>query len=321
MNPHARGTLRRLVLGTAAGAATLLTLAAPAGAGAPTRIDAEYWGVSCVADLGDGLTLFLYGGGTTDGAEGGIGAFVEDGDGSQVAEGQATSFAFGARFTTTVPLGGKTLVVGADATRGATTTEQVDERDGNSWTKGTATHADVALTGATASYGGTAVPLAENACSGEINGFHVRTTNPSATVRTSSDFGSDICDLEGFADGQVRVGGDLPTTYVEVVADHGGEDVEKAQGELTVRGGRGTLRTDLVDLFTGEVTTRATVELTLARTGTTERQVTVEGATTQRITVTPYRASIRVTTADGRSGTATCAAAAVTVQERTRPVR
>jgi len=319
MNLITGAPLRRLALGTACAAATLLTIAAPAGAGAPTRVDAEYWGVSCVADLGGGETLFLFGGGTTDGAEGGIGAFVEDADGGQVAEGQATAFGFGSRFTATIPLGGRTFTIGADATTGPLSTEPVNEHDGNSWTKGTTSHADVAITAPEATFGGHAVQVDDSTCTGEINGFHVRTTHPSASIHRSSDFASDICDLDGLADGQVRLSGVLPTAFVEVVADHGGENVEKAQGELRVTGGRGTLSTDFVDLFTGETRTRASVGLVLEKAGRTIREVTSEDGTTQTQSLTPYRAKVEVSTADGRHGTATCAAVAVSTQVRVHP--
>ncbi|RNL80915.1 hypothetical protein [Nocardioides marmorisolisilvae] len=319
MNLNTRGALRRTALGAVAGATALLTLAAPAGAGAPTRVNAEYWGVSCVADLGGGQTLFLFGGGTTDGAEGGIGAFVEDADGAQVAEGQATDFGFGPTFHATIPLGSKAFSISATATAGPTVTEQVNDRDGNSWTKGSTSHADVTLSGGTASYGGKAVTLAENACNGEINGFHVRTTNPSASIHTSSDFASDICDLDGLADGQVRLTGVLPTPYVEVVLDHGGENVEKAQGELRVNGGRGTLRTDFLDVFTGAVRTHASIGLGLTKAGKTVRETLSEDGTTQRQSVTPYRAEVSVATADGRRGTTSCSAVSVTTQIRVKP--
>jgi len=312
---------RRLALATACAAAALLAVATPADAGAPTRVNAEYWGVSCVADLGEGQTLFLFGGGTTDGSDGGVGAFVEDAAGSQVAEGQATSFAFGSSFSTTIELGSKTFEVSAPATPGPSVTEQVNDRDGNSWTKGSTSHADVALTGATATYGGNPVQLTDTSCTGELNAFHVRTTNPAASIHASSDFASDICAVDGLADGQVRLSGALPDAFVEVVLDHGGEDVEKAQGDLRVTGGRGTLRTDLVDLFTGDVRTRATIGLALERSGKTVREVVSEDGSTQRQSVTPYRATIAVSTADGRHGTASCAAVAVTTQLRVQPTR
>ncbi|KRC46486.1 MULTISPECIES: hypothetical protein [unclassified Nocardioides] len=305
-------------LATACGAATLLPLA-PAGAAAPTRIHAEYWGVTCVAGLGGGQTLFLTGGGTTDGAEGGVGAFVEASDGSFVVDGEASSFAFGSTFSATVPLGAKTFAISADAAQGPRTTEAVDERDGNRWTKGTTTVADVLLTGVVATYDGRPVVLGENACTGDINGFDVRTTNPAGYVSRSGDLGSDICDLGGLADGQVRLGGVLPDAYVEVVLDHGTESVEKAQGELRLRAGRGSLRTEVVDLVTEEVRTTATIDVDLQRSGHTVRTVESADGITERRTVTPYLATIEVTLADGRHGRTTCAAASVTSQLQVRP--
>jgi hypothetical protein len=315
------GALRRLTLATALGAATVLAVGAPADAGAPTRVDAEYWGVSCVAGLPGGETIFLFGGGTTDGAEGGVGAFIEAADGSQVAEGQASSFGFGSTFDATVELGAKTFVISAGVDRGATVTEQVDERDGNAWTKGTTSTTELTITPSAASYGGQAVDLDPGACNGDINAFDVRTTNPSASIHRYSDFESEICDLVGLADAQVRVTGALPNTYVEVVLDHGGEDVEKAQGELRVRGGRGTLRTDVIDLFTGDVRTTATIGLVLERSGSTVRQVVTEDGATQRQSVTPYQETITVALADGRRGTATCSGVAVKTETRMTPSR
>jgi len=321
MNPNTLGTLRRLTLGAVCGATTLLAVAAPAGADAPTRIDAEYWGVSCVAGLGDGQTLFLFGSGTTDGTEGGVGAFVEAADGSQVAEGQASSFAFGSTFSTTMDLGGSTLVLQADVNRGASTTEQVNEHDGNAWTKGTTTFAELTVTPTSATYGGSAVDFSDGGCDGDINGFDVRTTNPAASIRSDRDFQSDICDVPGLPDAQVRVTGALPTTYVELVLDHGGDNVEKAQGDLVVKGRRGTLRTDVVNLFTGEVTTRATINLALERAGKSLREVVSEDGATNSVTVTPYRETITVALADGRKGETTCSGFAVTSRTRVSPVR
>lgn len=319
MNPTIRHAALA-TLATACGAATLLPLA-PAGAAAPTRIDAEYWGVTCVAGLGDGQTLFLTGSGTTDGAEGGVSAFVEASDGSFVTDGEASSFAFGTTFSATVPLGEKTFVVSAEATTGPTTTEQVAERDGNRWTKGTQTVADVLLAGATATYGDEPVVLGENACTGMINGFAVRTTNPAGYVARSGDFDSDICDLTGLPDGQVRLSGVLPDAYVEVVLDHGEAGAEKAQGELPIRAGHGTLRTEVVDLVAEEASTTATIDVDLARSGRTERIVESAEGVTERRLVTPYLATVEVTLDDGRSGTATCAAASVSTHLRVRPAR
>ena len=45
------------------------------------------------------------------------------------------------------------------------------------------------------------------------------------------------------------VGDDTITNFNVPSFFYGGEDVEKAQGELTVKGGRGTLTTDVLDIF------------------------------------------------------------------------
>jgi len=309
----------RLALVTVLSGATTVALAAPADAGAATRTDAEYWGVSCVGDLGGGRAFFLFGSGTTDGVEGGVGAFVEDASGVVVAEGQATAFAFGDTFSAQVPLAGETFAVETGVVAGTKTTEVVDERDGNRWTKGTTSRIDLALTPATASYGGTPVSLADGACTGDINEFHVRSSDPAGYVSRDGDFESEICDVAGLADGQVRISGALPHAYVEVVLDHGGEDVEKTQGEIRLRGGRASLNADVVDVFTGEVRTTATVGLELVRSGRTFREVFSEGRFTETRTVTPHRETVTIALADGRRGTATCSGIAVTTQVRIAP--
>lgn len=311
--------LRGLTLGLTLAAAAALSFAAPADAAAPTRIDAEYWGVSCVAALGDGQTLFLFGSGTTDGSEGGVGAFVEDADGQVVADGQAESFAFGDGFRAEVPLAGTVLSIAAATRITDRVTGQVDERDGNRWTKGTTTRAEIVLDGVQARYGGRDLVLPEDTCVGDLNAFSVRTTNPAATVTRYQDFDSEICDLDGLTDGQVRLSGVLPDVYVEVVLDHGGEDVEKAQGELRLRGGRGTLTTEVRDLYAGSVRTTARVDLVLTKSASRTREVVAEGGSTETRTVTPYRQEITVAFADGRRGTATCTGVAVTTQVRTAP--
>lgn len=318
MYPSTRHALRLALAAVAAGA-TSLAMVAPADAGAATRTDAEYWGVTCVGDLGGGRTFFLFGSGTTDGAEGGVGAFVEDASGVVVAEGQATAYGFGEDFTAQVPLAGVALTVDAPVVVGTKVTETVDERDGNRWTRGTTSRTELALTPAVASYGEQVVDLDEGACTGEVNEFHVRSSDPAGYVSRNRDFASEICDVAGLADGQVRISGALPDGYVEVVLDHGGTDVEKAQGEVRLRGGRGSLTTDVVDVFTGEVRTTASVDVALARSGRTVREQFTEGTFTETRTVTPYRGTLAVALADGRQGTATCSGIAVTTQVRIAP--
>ena len=70
---------------TLATALVVATTSAPAAAEAPTRIDTVYWGIDCILPVAGGGTLYLYGGGSVDTADGGFGAFVEDAEGRMVA--------------------------------------------------------------------------------------------------------------------------------------------------------------------------------------------------------------------------------------------
>ncbi len=294
-------------------AAALTTVAnVPAQAGAPTRIDAAYWGVDCVYAVGGGDTLFLFGSGTTDGTEGGVGAFVEDADGGFVAEGWTDAFTYGDSFTTSFVIGDEELVLDAGLTAGETTTEQIRERSGNSWTTGATTMTDLEVAPRTLTYRGAEVGLSGGSCAGEVTGFDVTTTNPAATIYRHRDFFSDICDVDGLPDAQVRLSGSLPDLIVEVVADHGGESVEKLAGDLTVKGGGGSVTADVVDLYTGEVATSGTVAVDLTRVGHRTREVESFDGIVETQARTLYRAEVTVTFADGRQGTATCAAVATT---------
>ena len=300
--------------------ATGLVSTAAQGAAA-TRIDAEYWSVDCVYALPGDDTLFLFASGTTDGAEGGVGAFVEGADGAIVAEGQTDTYAFDSDFATSFSLGEDSLEIDVALTRGETTTEPLRERSGNSWTKGTMTVADLETLTRSLTYASRPVDVSTGSCAGSITGFDVLTTNPSATIYRDEDFDSEICDVVGIPDAQVRITGRLPDTVVEVVADHGESGVEKLSGELTITGGRGSLTGDVVDLFSGEVTTTGTVALHLTKTGRQVRQVESADGFTERRQHTTYREDITVTFADGRRGTATCTGVATTTHVWIGPER
>jgi hypothetical protein len=306
------GTLRRTSIVAAMAAAAAAGLASPANAQAPTRIDAEYWGVDCVYALSGGETLFLFGSGTTDGAEGGIGGFVEGANGQTVAEGFTSDFVFGETFGTGLDFEGVTFSIAADVTRGQAETMPVEERSGNSWTKGTTTQTQLDVDTTSASYGAQQVDLSAGSCGGEITAFDVFTTDPSATIYRDGDFDSAICSVQGLPDAEVRVTGVLPSGYVEVVLDHGADGAEKAQGEVTLRSGAGTLVTEVVDLITGEPTTTATIQVELERAGRTVRQVEEIDGIVERRTFSPYHEEVTVDFADGRQGTASCSGVATT---------
>jgi hypothetical protein len=314
------GARRRTLVGLAvAGATTAVLAAAPATADAPTRIDAEYWGVTCVYALDGGSTVFLFGSGTTDGSEGGVGAFVEGSDGSLVAEGFTPDFTFGDSFATSLDLDGTPFSIAADVTAGEAETTPIRERSGNSWTRGTTTVASLDVDTTSASYGGQQVDLSGGSCDGEITAFDVFTTEPAGTVYRDRDFDSEICDVEGLPDAQVLVSGTLPNAYVELVLDHGGENVEKAAGEVTLRGGEGTLVTEVYDVFTGDERTTATISVALERAGRRMQQVDRAEGFVERTTRTPYREEITVSFADGRAGTVTCFGVASTSHVKIAP--
>jgi hypothetical protein len=313
------GAARRTLVGLALTGAATAALATPAGADAPTRIDAEYWGVDCVYSVAGGNTVFLFGSGTTDGSEGGVGAFVEASDGSFVAEGFTPDFTFGDSFGTTLDLEGAIFSIAADITRGGPETTPVRERSGNSWTRGTTTETTLDVETTSASYAGQPVDLSGGSCSGQITAFDVFTTEPAATVYRSRDFDSEICDVEGLPDAQVRITGILPNAYVELVLDHGGENVEKAAGEVTLRGGHGTLITEVYDVFTGDQRTSAAISVALERAGRMTQLVEGEDGFVERTTHTPYREEITVSLADGREGTASCFGVASTSHVKIAP--
>lgn len=306
-------------LGALGALVTATLLAAPAGADAPVVQQGESWGITCVHSLPDGGSVYVFGDGRTDGSAGGVGAFVEDADYGWVTEGWTDQFVFGETFEVTVPLDdGSVVRVAADLTAGEPVTTEIRERSGNGWTTGTMTQADLTVRATAASYDG--LPLATEAddCSGEVTGYDVRSTDPAATIYRDRDFDSEICAVQGIADTEVLLSGIKPDLYVEVVADHG-EAVEKAAGELRLDGLAGSLTTKLVDYFTGEPITSATIDVALRRAGRTWHSEEAFGTLVERTSRTPYLADVTVTLGDGRVGHATCSAVAATTQVRIRP--
>jgi len=304
--------LRRISIVAAISGVAAAAFTSPAHAQAPTRIDAEYWGVDCVYALSGGDTLFLFGSGTTDGAEGGIGGFVEDANGLTVAEGFTSDFVFGDTFSTSMDFEDVSFSIAADLAYGQAETMPVEERSGNSWTKGTTTQTPVEVDTTRASYGVQQLDLSLGSCTGEITAFDVLTTNPSATIYRDEDFDSDICTVEGLPDAEVRVTGALPDVYVEVVLDHGDAGAEKAQGAIALRSGAGTLASPVVDLSTGGQTTTASIQVALEPAGRTVRHVETFDGVVERRTIRPYHEEVSVSFADGRQGKASCFGVATT---------
>ena len=288
------------------------TAASPASAKAPTRIDTAYWGVECIVPFADGATLFLYGSGSVDATDGGFGAFVEDADGRTVAESVPgdVPVAYGDRIATAVTLvgdaGTQRLDLTAGLSAGQAVVEEIRERSGNTWTRGTTSEAELAVAPVTLSLDGIAVDTGAGWCDGTISAFDIVTTEPNRTVYRDRGFDSEICDVVGMPATQVRVSGPWPEVAVEVVVDHGDGEADKAFGTVDLRSGRVRLATQLADYWTGAKVTDLVVNLAGSRgTGSSRETWSGEGVT-ESTRVTPYELSIAISTTDGRSGSVAC---------------
>lgn len=291
----------------AAGAAV-----APAAAARPIeRIQNTIDDVSCVFATLEGPTLFVFGSAGSNGS--GAGAFLEDGP-DLVLDGQGGSITFDGRLQATVDMltvpdgtGAGTLSLTADLELGAPSTEQVEERSGNSWTRGTLTVREYAFVDVGAELPGYTVLPGEASCSGQQLQFDVRTTNPAATVYRSAAFGSDVCPVDGLSDAAIRLSGQLHEPYVEIVVDDGIEP-QKAAGTLERRGGAWVATLPLYSLVTGEPSTLLSVSMDLRHDGRMSHGLVSEDGFTERFWHETYLAHIAVADPQGGTGEAHCEA-------------
>lgn len=299
-------------MGLAGSLVAACTAVAPAAAGRPLeRIQNTIDDVSCAFTTAEGPTLFVFGSADSDGS--GAGAFLEEGD-QVLLGGEGGSLTFGDRLQAavdmrTVPAGADagTLTVTADLLLGEPSVQQVDERSGNSWTRGTLTVQDYVITDVVADLPGYTVGIDAGSCTGQRLVFDVRSTNPAATVYRSADFGSDICAVEGLADAEIRLSGQLRDPYAEIVVDDGVEP-RKAAGTLERSGGVWVATLPLTSLVTGEVDTVLSVRVDLRRGAAPSHGRVSEDGFTESFWFEPYLASISVTDAQGGTGTARCEA-------------
>ncbi|QGN34904.1 hypothetical protein [Microlunatus sp. Gsoil 973] len=270
--------------------------------------------MSCVFETVQGDLIFFTAGGST--LEGGSGSsmFVETPDFELVLDGQGGTADFAdTTLTASVPLvdvasqqpAGSATVVADRIRLGQPTTEEIRERSGNSWTTGTLTTTDYRLHVTSVIVPGYDVLLDGNDCTGQDLAFDVKTTNPTAQIYSSVDFGSDICDLDGLPDGQVRLTGQPKRPFFEVVIDDGSTPL-KASGDLELKGRSGSATAELIDLTTEQPVAELSITVELEKIGRAERDAQTDGRVTERMTRVPYRATITVSTSDRRSGRADC---------------
>ncbi|WP_114558842.1 hypothetical protein [Desertihabitans aurantiacus] len=312
------GTVRLLGAVTGAALTLLLTVAPPATGRPPTRVVNTVDELSCAFATTTGEGLFIQAGAGSASGESGSGFFLEDADGVVVLAGEGGTARFGPEFTAEIeavrpgeeqPVGTVTLT--ARLTAGTPVVEQVDERDGNIRTTGTVTTTEYAFSDVAVDVPGYEVVVDELSCDGSRIDFDLLSTNPSAHVVRSRDFGSDICTFAGTADTQVRLSGeDRSAPYAEVVVDDGVNPL-KAQGEIGMRGLQGTLVAPLTEIFTGETVATLTLRLRLVPAGPPTTTVERDGRALFTRTETPYLAELSLTTTDGRRGEVSCPASEV----------
>lgn len=317
--------LPRIVVALLAGVAVGGFVTTPTAVAAPpTHTESVVDDLSCVFDTQEGAAVFFFAG-ASDGSAG-SGMFVES-NGEVILDGQGGSAVFGPVFSATVTLidlstgqpVGDATVEATLAVVGEPQVEEVRERDGNSWTTGTVTTINYAVEVTSVTVPGfTVLPEADDCDASQIT-FDVRTTNPSARIFHIPDFGSDICPLEGLANGEVRLSGnEVRTPVFEVVIDDG-VDPLKASGELTLHGWSASATVPLLSLITEEPVADLTIDVTLNRIGQRTHESVREGDVTVLLSLASYVASITVTTSDGRSGTAECPAIATMEKVIVRP--
>ena len=313
MDHRTRASRWLAVAATLATALLVATTSSPASATAPTRIDTAYWGIECIVPVADGGTLYLYGGGSLDAADGGFGAFIEDAEGRTVAESVPgdVPLAYGDHVTTAITLvgdaGSQVLDLSAGLSAGEAVVSDVRERSGNSWTRGTTSEAALTVDPVTVSLDGDPLDTGSGWFSGTVDAFDIVTTEPNRTVYTDRGLDSEICDVAGMPETQVRVSGPWPEVVVEVVVDHGHGEADKASGVVDLRNGKARLATDLVDFWTGAKVTDLVVTLSGSRgTGSTRETWSGDGIT-ESTRVTPYDLTVGISTQDGRKGSVVCA--------------
>ena len=319
--------LSRIVGGVAAGLLLAgASVAAPAMAAPATRIVNTVSDVSCVFETVEGDYTFFTASSSTLGGSGSD-IFVEGPESGLVLEsldGTATLAPGG--FSAIVPLidvrtqepAGTATVSGTRTQFGEPVTEELRERSGNSWTTGTVTTPQYQVDLKSVSVPGYQVLDNDDDCTSEDIAFDVRTTNPNATIYRDTDFESAICALEGLPNGEVLLTGTFKQPHFEVVIDDGAAP-QKASGDLQMQGHSGQASVPLIDLTIEQAIAQLQISVDLTRMGRRQQDAATFDGITERVSWVPYRASITVSTSDGRSGTADCYAEYITSKIIIRP--
>lgn len=308
--------LRKLAVAAAALALTAAAVAPPASAAGLERIQNTFDDFSCAFLTEQGPAVYFFGSAGSSGS--GSAAFVEGED--LYLEGWEGTAEFGAgTLAASVELAtpegdpAGTLSLSATTALGDASVEQVDERSGNTWTRGTITMADYAFTDVVITIEGLQLTpiLQENTCSGQRMTFDVRSTNPASRVYRDATLTSEPCAIVGMDDAELRLSGQRDEPYLEIVVGAQGDDPRKAQGPLMRQGRSWAASLPLVALTTDAVVDTWDVTAQVTRAGAPVRERSSVGGFTEMVWVVPYLVSYVIVTGDGSRLTAMCEASEV----------
>lgn len=306
---------RLLAVATSALAVASVVVIAPAAADPLQRIQSTVDDFSCAFATEEGPTVYVFGDSSSAGS--GSAAFVE-GDGVLWEGWEGTATFDEGNLVASVDLSSVpdgtpqgSVRVSARTELGVATVEQVRERSGNTWTRGTIARADYAFADVAIQVDGLTPILDEATCAGQRTVFDVRSTDPAARVYRDSRLTSEPCAIEGVADAELLISGPERHPYLEIVIGARGDDPRKAQGTLDRGSGAWQAALPLVRLVTGEQVDVLQVRADLIRTGAPARERLAQAGFAESTWVVPYEARYLVVTDDGTRLTATCPAGVV----------
>lgn len=201
-----------------------------------------------------------------------------------------------------------TVSVQAVTELGSPTVEPVDDRSGNTWTRGTVTVADYQFTDVDISVDGFTPILDATTCSGQRTIFDVRSTDPASRVYRDATLDSSPCTIQGIDDAELLLSGQPREPYLEVVMGAQGAQPLKAQGALEPFRSAWSTSLPLIALATGEQVDVLDVTATVSRSGAPVRQRYFEGGFAEMVWLVPYTATYQISRSDGQTFTAQCTA-------------
>lgn len=303
---------RRLAVVPAALVLAVTAFAPPAAAGPQATTQNTVDDFSCVFATEEGATVFFFGSSSDAGS--GSAAFVEGED--IYLEGWEGTAVFGTNTLSasvglsTVPEGEPvgTVSVSATTTLGAPTVEQVNDRSGNTWTRGTITRADYTFSDVVITIDGFTPILTGTTCAGERTVFDVRSNDPASRVYRDSTLTSDPCTIRGMEDAELLLSGHLREPFLEIVLGAQGNDPRKAQGVLERDGTSWSASLALIALATEQQVGTLDVTAEIRLDGIPYRERFTEGGFAEMAWIVPYTVTYEIVTDDGAMLSAECEA-------------